>query len=144
MATAREATNLAEFVKFTTLGAAVFGRIKKYGSNNNGPFVTFEPAGYRPATGAPFTRYQEVACGLTTDLAAKVSEGDTGKMLIFLYVGSRPTSNKPQKLFNVYEIGASEAKSLIEGGDVPAEWMTAPSNAPRTDSIAGAPPELPF
>src|SRR4051812_39424612 len=100
MATQRDATTLSEFVKFVNLGAAIFGVVVRHGENGNGDFVVMSPAGYRSGMGEKFTRYQEVAVGLSTDLANKVQRSDVGKLLLFVFAGRRPTTKDPLKLFN--------------------------------------------
>lgn len=127
MAKQREATNLAEFVKFQTIGAAVLGYVERAGENGNGPFVIFSPAGYRASASMAFTRFEELACGLATDLASKVRRDDVGKILLFVFAGTKPTSKDPLKLFNVVELDAAEARSIMQGGDLLPEWIAAPA-----------------
>lgn len=126
MAKQREATNLAEFVKFTAIGAAVLGYVQRAGENGNGPFVIFSPAGFRPSADSSFTRYEELACGLATDLASKVRRDDVGKILLFVFAGTKPTSKDPLKLFNVVELTTEEARAVMTGGELLPEWVAAP------------------
>ena len=129
MATQRTAQELGEFVKLDHIGAAVFGFVSRQGENSNGRYVVFEPAGYRSRDGEKFEKYGELACGLRTDLASKVSTTDTGKLLLFVLVATKPTAKSPMKIFNVFEIEPSEARDLIAGKPFPAEWMTVPESA---------------
>lgn len=136
MAQQREATNLAEFVKFTTTGTAVFGLVTRQGSNGNGDFCILSPAGYRKGKAGAFERYAEVAVGMTTDLLSKVLTSDTGKIMLFVFAGTKPTSKDPLKLFNVFELTPDEARALISGGPMAPEWEAAPVTV--TSSIAGS------
>lgn len=128
MATQRNAAALAEFAKLNEIGAAIFGQITKYGTNNSGPFVIFSPAGYRERASDKFERFQEVALGLSTDLLAKIQAADVGAILFIVLVATKPTQKSPMKIFNVWAISASEARSILAGEvEVPSEWMTPPA-----------------
>ena len=129
MAQQREATSLAEFIKFQKIGAAVFGVVTSQGENGNGDFLVMSPAGYRPDLATKFDRFGELAVGISTDMASKVRTDDTGKLLLLVFVGTKATAKSPMKLFNVFEISADEARGLLEGKAMNAEWMKAPANA---------------
>ncbi len=113
----REAVRtLAEFVKFTTLGSAVAGRVKLTGRNDNGDFITISPALVRKARGASWERFADVAVGLTTDLSMKVSARDVGKFLVLEFNDTEPSrKGQPKKLFRVFELSLDEMKGLVDG-----------------------------
>lgn len=140
MAQQREATNLAEFVKFAAVGAAIFGVITRQGENGNGGFVIMSPAGYRANGKDKFQRYEEVAVGLTTDLASKIRREDTGKIMLFVFAGTKPTSKDPLKLFNVFELSGAEAKALLSGEKMNPEWESAPASVVSSAATASAKP----
>lgn len=144
MATQRTAKDLAEFVKFVTIGAAIMGRVVEQGENGNGKFVTFAPAAFRASPDAKLERYAELAAGLSTDLLSKVSDGDTGKNLLFVFVGTKPTKKSPMKLFNVVELTNAEAGALFKSGKMDAEWMKAPDVAVSSTARAAVTDDLPF
>lgn len=126
MAQSRAAQNLAEFVKLNTIGAAVFGKIISKGQNGNGAFVVMSPAGFRASGGERFGRFQELAVGLSTDLASKVNDGDVGKLMLFVFVATKKTAKSPMKIFNVWELTGDEARRLLETNTMPAEWSATP------------------
>lgn len=119
MATQRSAApnDLAEFVKLNVIGAAVLGFVERQASNQSGRFLTLSPAAYRASKDGPFVRFEEMALGLSTDLARKILPNETGHILLAVFVGTKPTAQSPMKLFNVFDITAEEAKALIEGAD---------------------------
>jgi hypothetical protein len=138
MAKQREATNLAEFVKFQKVGAAVFGLVTRQGENGNGGFVIMSPAGFRATSQDAFQRFAEVAVGMTTDLASKVRPDDTGKVLLFVFAGTKPTSKDPLKLFNVFELSADEARALIAGEPMKPEWSAVPEASVSSSSSSSS------
>lgn len=139
MAQHRAAQNLAEFVKLATIGAAIFGKVVRKGQTGNGDFIVMSPAAFRASSTAPFTRYEELALGLSTDLLSKINDGDVGKILLAVYVATKPTQKSPMKLYNVWELSPAEAKGLLDGHDMPAEWT-----APPAEASNAAQEEFPF
>ena len=126
MAQSRTAQNLAEFVKLSTIGAAIFGKIVSKGQNGNGAFVTMAPAAFRASGGEKFARFGELAVGLSTDLASKVTDADVGKLMLFVFVATKKTAKSPMKIFNVWELTGDEARRVLESNNLPAEWTATP------------------
>lgn len=124
----REAVRtLAEFVKFTTLGQAVAGRVKSSGKNDNGDFITVSPALVRKARGADWERFADVAVGLTTDLSMKVDSRDVGKFLVLEFNDTEPSrKGQPKKLFRVFELSLAEMKGLVDGSFKLSDAQPAP------------------
>lgn len=139
MAQHRAAQNLAEFVKLNTIGAAIFGKIVSKSQNGNGDFVVMSPAGFRESAKSPFTRYEELALGLSTDLLSKIADSDKGKIILAVYVATKPTAKSPMKLYNVWQIEPEEARALLEGHDMPAEWSAPPASVTDPAQV-----EVPF
>lgn len=143
MATQRTAAPLSEFAKFAHLGAAIIGRIARMDTNRNGDFVELEPAAFRGDASQPFTRYGALSVGLTTDLGAKIGKQDEGKIVLVVFVGTRPTAQDPMKLFNVWELTSDEAKAIVlDGAALSPEWTAAP--APDKGKALAATPVEPL
>lgn len=132
----REATNLAEFARFRAVGAAVLGYVERMGENGNGPFAILSPAGFRASKDAPFTRYQELGVGLATDLSSKVRKDDVGKIMLFVFAGTKPTSKDPLKLFNVVVLSTDEAREIMKGGPLDPSYEAAPDAGTTGTAIA--------
>lgn len=136
MAKPRNSQALGEFAQLNSIGAAILGMVTRQGENSNGRYVIFEPAGYRPDADTPFTRFAELACGLRTDLASKVTQTDTGKILAFVLVATKETAKSPMKIFNVYELTTEEARAImVDGRALPAEWMTPPDSVTTSATV---------
>lgn len=134
MAQQREAS-LAEFVKFKANGAAAIGRVVKMKENENGGFIVLSPALYRANKDEPLVRYEEVAVGLSTDLAMKVSDKDVNKYFAIVLVGAKPTKMSPMKLFNVLELTPTEAAEVARSGIIPEAWTVAANVADAEDAL---------
>jgi hypothetical protein len=116
MAKQREAAPLAEFVKITKVGQQVIGRVAKYFQNSNGPAVTLSPVILRSSNSGAGDRYAELALGLSTDLAQKVSLADVGKVIACAFTATRPsTKGSDTKLFQVFELDAADLVALKLG-----------------------------
>lgn len=123
----RTARSLAEFVKFRAVGTCVFGYVSRAGKNANGDFVVLEPAAVRFSARERFEKYGELAVGLSTDLASKLSPSDVGQYIFIAFVGTRPTSKDPMKLYNVVPVTRDNCVALLNGeSEVPGEWLAAP------------------
>jgi hypothetical protein len=125
----REAVSQSQFAKFTEIGAAVLGFVSRIGENGNGPFLVMSPCGFRTSGKAPFVRFDELAVGLSTDPASKIQRTDTGKILLLVFVATKPTGKDPLKIFNVVEITADEARQVMTDGVLAPDWTSLPSNA---------------
>lgn len=127
MAQKRETATLAEFVKFSEIGGAIMGQVARIGKNDNGRFVVFSPAMYRPSKRAEMVRLEEAAAGLATDLDGKVRDTDTNKILLIVFVAEKPTSRLPMRLFSVFELTQAEALEIAKTGTVGEGYLVAPT-----------------
>lgn len=118
MATEREANNtktaLPGFVKWKKPGQKVGGKVKKFDSNDNGPFVVLSPAFVADAGESWGRRYDSLPVPLMTDLLRKVdTPDDVGKVLVFTFKDEETTERgNKKKLFNVAELDPSEYDTL--------------------------------
>ncbi len=112
MAKQREVVNY-EFVKFTTIGKSVAGRVKSFGKNDQGTFIVFEPVFVRPTRNGKWSKYGGAAVGLTTDLRRKIFDSDVSKVFRITFNDTKPSQNPdPQKLFLVEELERDEIIQL--------------------------------
>lgn len=149
MAERREAGELAEFFKFTTIGQAVVGRIKKFGNHpRNGPFVVFEPVLIRSNPKEEPVRYAGVAVGLSTDLQYKLlsperarAEGknghDEGKFVSVLFERTEPSKfeNNPKKVFDVLILSREEMIALSQGKENMGTMYKKPAESVSVSSM---------
>jgi hypothetical protein len=134
----REAVSQSQFAKFGEIGAAVIGFVSRIGENGNGPFLVMAPCGFRASGKAPFVRFDELAVGLSTDPASKIQRNDTGKILLLVFVATKPTGKDPLKIFNVVEVTAEEAREVMKSNTLASEWTALPSNAVASSSASPA------
>lgn len=131
MAQQRTAAPPAEFVKMQTIGQQVIGLVTRYGSNNNGPMIILSPVILRSGNKGRGDRFEELALGLSTDLAQKITAADTGKVLGIAFTATKPsTKESPTKLFQVFELDGDDLEHVKAGTLVlPLAEEKAPSPA---------------
>ena len=105
---------LPEFVKITTVGQTVAGRVKKFGDNDNGHFAVMEPVYLRDKVGGSWDKFGTAAVGLSTDILRKLDvQKDGGKFFLFQFVDTEATTRGGiKKKFKVYELDAAESSAL--------------------------------